>query len=205
MQLSLARLPWYGQIGAFVAVSIAALFGFHHFYVAEVQADIDSRRGRLEMLRNDINRGLATARKLPEFQAQVTDLQHRLDALKQIIPDQKDVAELLRRVHTLAAQSNLKIKIYNPMPTVKKQLYAENPYKLQVEGTYHDLGLFLDRISKFPRIINVGELKISATPKQDAGTTIVAECVATTFVLIDSLVPAPGAAGAPGAKPAATK
>jgi type IV pilus assembly protein PilO len=202
MNLSLARLPWYGQIGAFVAVSIAALFGFYNFYVAEVQADIEGRRGRLEMLRNDINRGLATARKLPEFQAQVTDLQHRLDALKQIIPDEKDVAELLRRVQTLASQSNLKIKVYNPMPAVKKQLYAENPYKLQVEGTYHDLGLFLDRISKFPRIINVGDLKISATQKQDAGTTIMAECVATTFVLIENVAPAPGT---PGAKPAPTK
>ena len=42
MELSLSKLPWYGQIGAFVVVSALAVFGFWNFYVTEVQADIDA-------------------------------------------------------------------------------------------------------------------------------------------------------------------
>ena len=47
-------------------------------------------------------------------------------------------------------------------------MYAELPFKLKAEGTYHNLGFFFDRISKFPRIINVGDISIKA--KQAAGS-----------------------------------
>jgi Tfp pilus assembly protein PilO len=56
-------------------------------------------------------------------------------------------------------------------------------------------------VSKFPRIINVGNIKISA-PQQQNGpsgpSTITAECTATAFVLIEPQ-PAPAAAATPAA------
>jgi type IV pilus assembly protein PilO len=200
MELSLNRLPWYGQLGAFVLVAAAAVFGFWKFYVVDVQADIEIRQARLATLRGDIARGQATARRLPEFQAQVTDLQHRLDGLKAVLPEEKDVAEILRRVQGLATQSNLTIQRFTPQPQKQQPLYAEVPYRLQAEGTYHDLGRFLDRISKFHRIINVSEISIKAKPQPEAGATIVAECIATTFVLQDGKGTA-----TPGAPPAVAK
>jgi type IV pilus assembly protein PilO len=200
MNLSLSKLPWYGQIGAFVVVAGLAVFGFWKFYVADMQADIDIRQARLTTLRGDIARGLATARRLPEFQAQVSELEQRLDGLKAVLPEEKDVAEILRRVQGLATQSNLSIQRFTPQAQKQQAMYAELPYKLQAEGTYHDLGRFLDRISKFHRIINVGEISIKAKAQPDA-TTIVAECIATTFVLQEGKPPA----GKPGAAPAAAK
>jgi len=197
MNLSLTRLPWYGQLGAFVVVAGAAVFGFWKFYVTEMQADIDIRQSRLTTLRGDVARGVATARRLPEFQAQVTHLEQRLESLKAVLPEEKDVAEILRRVQGLATQSNLSIQRFTPQPQKQQALYAELPYKLQAEGTYHDLGRFFDRISKFHRIINVSEISIKAKPNDDAGTTIVAECLATTFVLQEPKAPPAKAAPAP--------
>jgi type IV pilus assembly protein PilO len=201
MDLSLSKLPWYGQVGAFVVVAGLAVFAFWNFYVTEMQADIDIRQSRLTSLRGDIARGVATARRLPEFQAQVTELEHRLEGLKAVLPEEKDVAEILRRVQGLATQSNLSIQRFTPQPQKQQPLYAELPYKLQAEGTYHDLGLFFDRISKFHRIINVSEISIKARPQPDAGATIVAELLATTFVLQETK----GAAARPAAAPAAVK
>lgn len=197
MELSLSKLPWYGQIGAFVVVCLGALFGFWTFYVTEMQADIEARQSRLATLRADIARGVATARRLPEFQAQVTDLEHRLESLRAVLPEQKDVADILRRVQGLATQSNLTIQRFTPQPAKPQALYAELPFKLQAEGTYHDLGTFFDRISKFHRIINVSEISIKARPQPQPNATITAEMIATTFVLQDAKPGAPGAAKEP--------
>jgi len=183
MELSLSKLPWWGQIGAFVVVCAGATYGFWHFYVAEMSADVNLRKTRLTALRADISRGVATARRLPEFEAQVTQLEQRLDNLKQVLPEEKDVADILRRIQGLATQSNLSIQRFTPQASVQQALYAEIPYKLQAEGTYHNLGLFFDRVSKFPRIINVGEITIKAKTPPEPNATIMAECVATTFVL----------------------
>ena len=197
MELSLSKLPWYGQIGAFVLVSAGALFGFWNFYVAEINADITMRQTRLNALRADIAKGVATARQLPQFQSQVTELEHRLENLRQVLPEEKDVAEILRRVQGLATESNLSIQRFTPQAQKQQAMYAELPYKLQAEGTYHDLGRFFDRISKFHRIINVSEISIKAKPRAGSSATIVAECVATTFVLQEKpAAPKPAAAPA---------
>lgn len=195
MDLSLTKLPWYGQIGAFVVVCAGAVFGFWNFYVSEVDADIALRQTHLTALRADINKGVATARRLPEFQAQVTDLEHRLESLRAVLPEQKDVADTLRRLQGLATQSNLTILRFTPAAQKQQALYAEVPYRISAEGTYHNLGLFFDRVSKFPRIINISEIAIRATQQPTATSTITADCTATTFVLQEAA--AKGGRGVP--------
>jgi type IV pilus assembly protein PilO len=201
-QISLSRLPWWGQITAFAILSGAAVFGFWFYYVSDVTAEMATREARLQQLRTDITRGLNTAKRLPEFQAGVDDLERRLEALKSVLPEQKDYADILRRVQTLATQSNLTIRGFQPKPVETKQIHEEWPIVLELDGTYHNLGMFFDRISKFPRIINVSELKIRSKESPSANLTISAECTATTFVLLDSTKtgpkPKPGAPVRPG-------
>ena len=189
MDISLSKLPWWAQIGAFAVVSGLAVFGFWKFYVQEMQADIDARRTRLTALRADITRGVATARRLPQFQSEVSELERRLENLRAVLPEQKDVADILRRVQGLATQSSLTIQRFTPQEPKQEALYAARPFKLRAEGTYHNLGLFFDRISKFPRIINVGDIVIKPRQIQDATASIEAECVATTFVLQEAKAP----------------
>jgi type IV pilus assembly protein PilO len=140
-----------------------------------------------------IDRGLATARQLPEFQARVAALKRQVDSLRPILPDEKDAAELLRRVNTLARESNLTIRSFKPQAITTRELHAEWPISLELEGTYHNLGMFLDRVSKVERIINVGGLTIQAKQDQQPASTIAVTCTATTFVLVEPK-PAPAAA-----------
>ena len=197
MDISLSKLPWWGQIAAFVLVSGAAVYGFYNFYVTDFQAEMNLRKTHLNALKADVNKGVATARRLPEFQSQVTDLAAKLDSLKNVLPEQKDVADILRRIQGLAVQSNLALLRFTPAPVRQQPLYAELPYRLTAVGNYHNLGLFFDRVSKFPRIINVGDIAITASPRPDPNATIIADMTATTFVLQDG-----GGRGGRGAPPA---
>lgn len=203
MNLSLSKLPWYGQLGVFVVLSIAAGGVFWNFYAKPTQADIDMRQAQLRTIRADINRGRATARRLPEFRRQVEDLQAQLDRLRPVLPEEKDVADLLRRIQGMATQSNLQIRGFAPQPVATRQMYAEWPIGLELDGTYHNLGSFLERVSKFPRIINVSGIHIKTKDDGGPAQTVEATCTATTFVLVE---PKPGDAktpSKPGAKPAA--
>jgi type IV pilus assembly protein PilO len=203
INVSLSKLPWYGQIGAFVVLSIAAAGAFWNFYARDAQASIDQRRAQLAKLRQEIDRGLSTAKRLPEFRAEVASLESQLERLRAVLPEEQDVADLLRRVQGMATQSNLAILGFTPKAVAKKQLHAEWPIGLKLEGNYHDVGSFLERVSKFPRIINVGDIKIQARTNQSDGSTVTAECTATTFVLLDQKEVAAAAAAKSGAKPGA--
>src|SRR5216683_1295162 len=198
MELTLTKLPWYAQVGAFVALAVGICGIFFYYYEMPVRADMTGRETQLMSLKGDITKGLTTAKKLPEFRSQVSDLEGRLANLKAILPEEKDAADLLNRMQTVAAQSNMTIKGFKPSPTVTKQLHAEWPITLDLEGTYHNLALFFDRVGRFTRIVNISGLDVRGKEKPEGNTTITATCVATTFVLLDK------PAAQPGAKPAAT-
>ena len=194
INLSLNKLPWYGQIGVFVAIGVGGAAAFWNYYAVPANAAIETRRVALTQIRGDINRGLMTARRLPEFRKEVATLELQLDRLRAVLPEQRDVADLLNRVNSMAMQSNLKVVGFNPQATSKKTLHTEWPIGLQLEGSYHDLGMFLERISKFPRIINVGNMRVRARENQSARATVTIDVTATTFVLAEQPKPATPAA-----------
>lgn len=198
MDISLSKLPWWGQLAAFVVVAAVGVYGFHTYYVVDFQAEMALRKTHLNALKADVNKGIATARRLPEFESQVTDLNAKLDSLKNVLPEQKDVADILRRIQGLAVQSNLALLRFTPAPVRQQPMYAELPYRLTAVGNYHNLALFFDRVSKFPRIINVGDIAITASPRPDPNATIIADMTATTFVLQEGA----GGRGGRGAPPA---
>jgi type IV pilus assembly protein PilO len=205
MDLSLTRLPWYGQVGAFVVLALGGVGAFVYYYEMPARADFSARESQLDGLRKDISMGVNTARKLPEFRRQVAELEARLANLKAVLPQEKDAADLLRRMQTVATQSNLTIKSFKPAPTVTKQLHAEWPINLELEGTYHNLALFFDRVSKFTRIVNISGLDVKGKDRPDGNLTISASCVATTFVLLDRPAPTkPVAKGAAATAPKGT-
>ena len=196
-ELSLNKLPWYAQVGLFVALSAMAVGAFFYYHVMPTQADIAARQQRLATMRADIQKGLTTGRQLPEFQAQVKELEARLESLKPILPEQKDYGELLRRLEILAQQSNITIKNFKPQAIATKQLHAEWPIGLEIDGSYHNLGSFFDKVSKFPRIINISNLTIRGKDSPESNSTIAAECTATTFVLIETPPATAPAGGTP--------
>jgi type IV pilus assembly protein PilO len=124
-------------------------------------------------------------------------LQAQLERLRAVLPEERDVADLLRRVQAMATQSNLTIQGFKPQAVATRQLHAEWPIGLELEGTYHDLGAFLERVSKFPRIINVNGLEIRTRENAGGGPTIRAQATATTFVLIDQAAAGRGRGAGP--------
>jgi len=206
MDLSLNKLPWYSQVGLFVAIAVAGVAAFYYFYAMPLQNEQAEQQSQIETLKLEIRKGNAVAGKLPQFKAQVAELQGRLDGLKAVLPEEKDFGDLLRNLQTLATQSNLTIRLFKPAKVVTRQMHAEWPIDMELEGTYHNLGMFFDRISRFSRIINIGDVHIKAKDKPDVNATITVACTAMTFVLLDPAKAAaavPGQAAGPAAAPAA--
>jgi len=185
LKLDFGKLPWHAQLGALAAIALAGVGAFWYFYASPAEAQLVTKRAEVRKLQGEIKDGLAIAKRLPEFRREVTVLEAQLDRLRTVLPEEQDVADLLRRVQAMATQSNLKISGFTPAAVTRRELHAEWPIGLKPEGNYPDLGVFLERVSKFPRIINVGALHIAARiDGQTALSTVTADCTAMTFVLV---------------------
>ncbi len=205
-QNALTKLPLAGQL--LVALLVAALIvgGFWWFYWSPKQVEEQQKTAQLETLRKDIQQLEITASKLQAFTQKLADLERQLDQLKQILPAAKEMPNLIRRVQALASESSLKITTFTPGRQVRKEFssapppapgrpaaappgpqdyYEEWPINIGLEGTYHNLGLFFDKVALLQRLVNVGDVSIKANAKQTITSTITVSAVATTYVYVE--------------------
>ena len=194
MEVGLDKLPWYGQIATLFLVAVAGFVVFQVYWVAPLRADMALAEQDLAQLRLEIDEALQIASQLREVETDVDDLTGRLDSLAAALPQERDAPALLRRVQTLAAQSNLSIRAFTPQAVDRQELFAAWPTRLELNGTYHNLGGFFDRVSKFSQVITISDVVIRAVDPPQLNATISAECTATTFVLHDEVTDAPSAA-----------
>ncbi len=195
----LTKLPLAGQLGVSAVIAALICGGFYYFWYSEALEKQRQKETRLADLQKQIRALEATANRLPEFQREVQALEARLETLKRILPPEKEMPDLMRRIQYLAAQSSLSIRKFNPAPVVTKDFYQEVPVSIDVEGTYHNMGAFLDRVSRMSRLVNMSDLKIKAQSAQTLNNTVAVTSTATTYVYLDN-VPPPGAAAAAGPK-----
>ena len=199
----LTRLPLAAQLGVSAVIAALLCGGFYYFWYSEALETQKKQEAKLADLQKQIRALEATANKLPEFQREVQALEARLETLKRILPPEKEMPDLMRRVQYLAAQSSLQIRKFNPAAPVQKEFYQEVPVNLDLEGTYHNLGAFLDRVSRMSRLVNMGNVKVKAQTKPTISNTVAASVVATTYVYKDAPPPAVTQRGKrppPGAK-----
>ena len=197
---ALTRMGLAGQLGVslFIALVIGGLFWWQ--YLSPAMEEEQQKTAQLDTLKREIAALEVTANKLAEFQREVALLEAKLETLKRILPPEKETPDLMRKVQSLASQSSLLIKSFTPGATVNKEFYQEWPITMTVEGNYHNLGIFFDRVGRLSRLVNIGNIKISSRTEQTVSNTISASCVATTFVYVEApAAPPPGARPAQGA------
>jgi type IV pilus assembly protein PilO len=188
----IGKLPLAGQLGLSVAVALLIGGGFYYFWYSDALEQQKKKEAKLADLQKQIRALEATANRLPEFQREVQALEARLETLKRILPPEKEMPDLMRRLQYLAAQSSLAIKKFNPTAPSQKEFYQEIPITLDMDGTYHNFGAFLDRISRMSRLVNMGNVKIRAQSRPTISNTIAVSAVATTYVYQDVPPPRPG-------------
>ena len=194
MEFGLNKLPWYGQVGVFLVVALGLFLVFRFLYVEPQREALALLQAELEQKRSEVAQAERDQIELERFQGEVDDLNNRLQALSAVLPERQEAAALLRRLVTFAQQSNLTLRAFRPQAPVIREMHSEWPIRLELDGTYHNLGSFFDRVSKFPRIIRVGDVLIRPLEPARLNATVAAECTATTFVLNETApAEAPGA------------
>jgi len=185
LQTGLEGKAWY--VGAIVGLVAAAVIFFlgHRFLLDPKNKELARKENRLEDLQAKINEGRVAQRQLPEFREEVRRLEVKLDKLLRILPARRNTPELLRRVKNLAEQGNLDVNRFRPQGFVDRDFYSEWPIAIDLQGSYHNLALLFDRISRISRIINIEDLKIKTAKSGKSGggdQTISAVFKAKTFV-----------------------
>ena len=186
--------------GAMVLVIVAALGYF--FLISGARAERDALLEENEVRRAEVLKAKADEANLRPFRAQAEALRKRLDLAKERLPSEREIPQVYRQVSDLATQSGLGVALFQPKTPEDRDVLSEVPIVVTAECTYHQLGAFLERVGKMPRIVSLGEFRLIGIDRP-TGTLRAEMTLATYTFRPEGAPPPPAKPGAPPAPPAA--
>jgi type IV pilus assembly protein PilO len=150
-------------LAVLLAIGMGGLW-YQQFYTSAQQEVNDLERLRTAK-QDTLRTVLALKPQLNVVREELRLSQIKLDSLKSIFPDQKEVPKLIRELTGVARASGITTTKFNPLPDVEKEYYVENRYNIAVIGGYHELAEFFAFLANFPLIINYSSMDISANPE----------------------------------------
>jgi type IV pilus assembly protein PilO len=193
----MSKWPWYGQV--ILAAIIGALAFFLYFKPKDQDLkDLRAEREKLEVEVQDLK---VKKQQLDRIESELAGMKTTLKELEVIIPEKKEIADILRKIQQLAFDSRLEIVKFAPRGEIRKEFYAEWPIPIEVTGNYHNLATFFDRLSNFSRIFNIDDFVVRGLPSQTESTTVSSSFTAKTYYFLDESAAPPGAQPKPGGRP----
>jgi type IV pilus assembly protein PilO len=128
---------------------------------------LEGLRGQHTTIRRDLIQARAVAADVARFRREIATLEATLTALTERLPNERETPRLYRAVSDAAYQAGLAVTLFQPKDAQLRDYYSEIPIAFTAEGNYHQFGSFLERVALLPRVVNVGDMKVSgiATPR----------------------------------------
>ena len=177
----LAKVPKGIRLAVVSAVLVMIAAGYWFFSYQPAQETRRLLTVRAQELQRNLNNARSVANNIAGFEAEVAGLERDLDlALKQL-PNRKQFEDLLQDISTAGKKVGVTIKTIDRDQEVRRDFYAEVPFKIEIEGDYHDLARFFEMVANLPRIVNVGSLDIKVAKETRKSTRLKVKGLATTF------------------------
>jgi type IV pilus assembly protein PilO len=186
---SILKLSTQKKVSILVAILcvIAGLYLYAFFFP---QKDgLTTARVELNRLAKELNESKAITRDLQKFKEQVQKLNEELKTALTQLPNEREIPEILKNISSLGKESNLEFTLFRPRPEEPQQFYAKVPIELVALGSYHNIGIFFDKVSKLPRIINVVDFNMTRAKdvkgKSETEILVKTSCMINTYRFIE--------------------
>ena len=168
-----------------ICVGVFLILGGGFFYLIYMprSGKVSELKTNYEEIENKLVKARASAKNLKRFRKQFEEAQVKFRLALQLLPDKKEIPNLLEGISNSGKDSGLEFISFTPGQEVSKDFYAEIPVNITVNGGYHNLAMFFDRVARLSRIVNILNISIRA-PKEAEGV-LNATCVATTYRFLE--------------------
>jgi type IV pilus assembly protein PilO len=171
----------------------------YYFLLSPLQQRVAELEVQNEQVQREVAQHRAMVADLERYRREATELEKRLAMLQEKLPTEKEMPPLYRTMSDAAFESGLAVSLFQPREPKVRDFYNEIPISIVAEGGYHELGEFLEKVGRLPRVVTVGDMKLSGLPKQKNPMKAEVTFATYTYRPVGS-PPAPKPGAAPGAK-----
>lgn len=167
---------------AYVLVFVVIVGAGLQFLVRDKHTALQDEIAKEQDLKDEYRRKAFQVASLDALRKQMNDVEERFAELLKQLPTDKEVPGLLEDITEIGRQAGLVFNLIALQPEKKEQFYVELPIRIQVKGTYHQMGEFVSGVAAIKRIVTLHNFSLK--PSGDAELSM--EISAKTYRYDDS-------------------
>jgi len=146
---------------------ILPAFLFYKFYYL-------TSKEKMNLLKEDIKKVELEIAKYEGFVKREKDITLRverrkkfLEEVKNILPTEKEIPQLLKNVSEIAKKHKLEILKFTPQAEQKRDYYDLIPFDMELKGHFYDITSFLNEIENLPRLVTLKNIEFLPQQKDE--------------------------------------
>ncbi|WGZ93572.1 MAG: type 4a pilus biogenesis protein PilO [Candidatus Thiothrix putei] len=145
---------------------IILLLGYQLIIVDEIEA-LTNVETKEQQLRADLETKQKRASQLPQYKAQMEEMQRSFSILLRQLPSDTEIPGLILDISEKGLSNGLELERFEPQNEVQMEFYAEKPIKIIAKGSYRELATFVSDISGLSRIVTINNIDLK--PEEKSG------------------------------------
>jgi len=196
------NLKWHLQLVILVSIAAFVYLGVWYFVTSDTRTKTAELNDQIAQLQTKNEAARIATQRINEFRTQYAAKTQEYDELKVLLPEQREITNVLQGMQDSAKDSRLIVMRFTPRDDTQVDAIMSKPVEVEVDSNFTNLRAFFDKIAKLPRIVSVTDFKLNQLDKQSPERTLHAQFLLTAYYAgPENLAPKP-APGQPGAPPA---
>lgn len=199
------NLPWYARLGIFGALAVIAYVGFWYFVTSGTRKQTKELQTQIGTLQRANAEAQIAQQRLNEFRASYKNKQEELEELKALLPEQRELTNVLEGIQDRARTSGLSLRKFTPKDDLQQDFYSGKKIDVSVQSSFSGLRSFFDQLAHYQRIVSITNFEIKQMEKQATNKTVEARFDLTAYYVSSEKLQkaATTSPNATGANPAA--
>jgi type IV pilus assembly protein PilO len=175
-------LPGWGKALALVGVLGLLGAGYYTVIHASISGDLEAAAQKQKQLQDQIRDAERRQKQYLELTQELANREVADRQNRRVLPEDAEIAAFLQDLNRVAELSGLTIRLVEPRPEQRQELYSKIPVVLALTGRFHQMGKFFYNVSKLDRAISMENIRMTQPKLLPSGEMVISVDVrATTY------------------------
>src|SRR6476469_603912 len=145
------NLKWHFQLLILASIAALAYGGVYYFVTSGTRAEIAELNDQISAQQAKNAAAKMATEHINEFRALYASKQQEYDELKVLLPEQREITNVLQGLQDTARDSRLTVMRFSPRDEKQEGSIMKKEVEVEVDSNFNNLRAFFQSMAKLPR------------------------------------------------------
>jgi len=174
-------LAWHFQLLVLVGIAALLYLSVWYFVTSSTRAEIQGLEDQIAQKTSQNESARIATQRINEFRSLYASKSQEYDELKYLLPEQREISNVLGDLQNTARESNLIWSKFAPAEDTQQDQIMAKPVDIEVDSNFTNLRDFFDKMAKLQRIVSITDFNLNTLPIQNSNRTLHAKFRLTAY------------------------